>query len=226
MQLDTEKFIMQLDTLSFYIDVRQNYMDEKDYIVKINSDGFLEYKEKNEDRQSKILVLIYKDFHVSIYAFKDEDFRKYKEALIAFKKFFDTIDHQLITSFCKNSCFNFSIGIFNESAHRSNQIDIFRKLYKKWWFLEFDYSFDNLNSIKEFNEFLEINCCYKVYDKDWPQIKIFIKNITKNTINNVFKIIELSIKYENHLTKKMNDTKAREYKKQKDNWKKEIANFL
>ncbi len=170
----------------------------------------------------KLIIIEEKGFYVK---FHMDDIKDEKDIpwdiLHEFQKYFNNTNIELLNILCQTSKrFDFEFDFFNIEADpvSSEEYEKTGKYYK-WPYLQFDFRLNQIFSIEEFREQLnKIYNTYQVYDRDWPEIKIFFKKFTEANISKTFKMVKELIEINNEIVEDMELAKRILFTASKKGW--------
>jgi len=220
-------------------DKKDNYF--KKYTTKKRDDGMVEYYATYELSKKPITFLEFikinfKKFNVEIYFEHDSDSKDYWEPYLnTFNNFFNFVGEKQLKNLCNStvnssiyssSSFDFSFDIFNVLPEQSIQDNIFIEKYTGWPYFQFNKKFSGIYTIKEFRENLENDFnIYEVYDRDWPETKIFIKKLTPENIKKTFDLILILNNINNEILEEMNRAQKTIYELNSTQWIKHLKSL-
>jgi hypothetical protein len=180
--------------------------------------GFIECSKS--DSKIKDFLLEFKNFSVTFYTLYQE-YQNHKLILKSFKDFC-VKNENWISEFIGDSNFFFKIGVFDAPAFQSEQTDLFLELHKKWFYFEFDISYEEIYSIDEFRKNLEDRFIYQTCEDEWEKTKIFTQVLNVEIVKKIFDTIVVLSNIESVISSEITKRKEKIYKEMKSQWNTEI----
>ncbi len=228
--------MLDLKSVSIYIYAKERKPPSKKEDIVVRPDGMIECYEtfKGSERllrsDSDFTPIRYltsveipaPDLDVSVhFGSYDPTVGHWEPFLVTLLEFFNQISPDIKKFFYDHhGCLNMDLGIYDEEPHMSAQDDMFIGKYLGWPYFIFDEKFPSIQSIIVFSDYLgeEFNL-YDVYERDWEQTKIFIKDFTVINLNKTFNIIRKLREVNTYIFEKTVDLKNQLFIKNISSWK-------